>query len=355
MQLSEDPLRTCKRKVTHMEIPKGYMEVNQEFLQNFVNVDAKALKSIKLSGSGYGPKVCGWLARNVLKISTDLEILDLSGVFQDGDSYQNAKCLYAIAENVKNHNLKELNVSNNQIEGIVLVQCLQPLLENCSTIKIINFNNCELGGPGVALLCRLLTAKNSPNPRLQPKLWEFNLAGNHMGEDASRDVAILFQQMDSLEKVDFQANNLKYGLRMILKSLFNSKHCLKELNLSQNKSINKAIIPLQSLIENSPKLKKLNISDLNLKKAYCSQLSEIILAKDLDSLEWSYDLEIDGKTAMEFLSKTKCSNIKMTGVFQNRTTRQEIREKHPGIVLFEPEYSGDESDQNDQPNAWDKQ
>ena len=28
MQLSEDPLRTLKKKVTHMEIPQGYSEVS---------------------------------------------------------------------------------------------------------------------------------------------------------------------------------------------------------------------------------------------------------------------------------------------------------------------------------------
>jgi hypothetical protein len=37
-----------------------------------------------------------------------------------------------------------------------------------------------------------------------------------MGENASRDVAILFSKMDSLEKVDIQANGLKYGLRLII-------------------------------------------------------------------------------------------------------------------------------------------
>ena len=63
----------------------------------------------------------GWLAKNVLRLSQGLEIIDIQGVFQDGDPYQNAKSLYAIAESVKNHNIKELNISNNQIEGIVLV------------------------------------------------------------------------------------------------------------------------------------------------------------------------------------------------------------------------------------------
>lgn len=96
-----------------MEIPQGYQEVNQEFLSNFVNVDAQTLKSIKLSGTGYGPKACGWLSKNILSLSKNLDILDLSGVFQDGDSYQNAKCLFAIANSVKSHKLKELNLSNN--------------------------------------------------------------------------------------------------------------------------------------------------------------------------------------------------------------------------------------------------
>ena len=87
MQLSEDPLRTCKRKITHIEVPKGYQEVSQEFLEHFENIDFEALKSIKLCGKGYSFKVCNWLAKNVLCLSKNLEILNLSGIFEEGDPY----------------------------------------------------------------------------------------------------------------------------------------------------------------------------------------------------------------------------------------------------------------------------
>ena len=129
--------------------------------------------------------------------------------------------------------------------------------------------------------------------------------------------------MDTLERVDLQANNLKYGLRMILKALFVSKNTLQELNISENKSINKAINPLKTLITACPKLDTLNISDLNLKKAYCGDLSSCLLSKtSLKSLTWNYDLEIDGTVAFDFISKIKCPGIKMTGVFQNRDSRK---------------------------------
>jgi hypothetical protein len=71
--------------------------------------------------------------------------------------------------------------------------------------------------------------------------------------------------MNSLEKVDVSANNCKYGLRMIVKSLFKSKLNLKDLNISCNKSINKSVRPLEKLIKLCLNLEKLVISDLNMK------------------------------------------------------------------------------------------
>ena len=117
-------------------------------------------------------------------------------------------------------------------------------MEKTNSLKSINVNNCGLGEDGVAFLARLLTAKCQKEPKLQLKLWEFHCAQNFMGEDAARDVAILFSQINSLESVDISANGIKYGLRLILKSLFNSKNSLQSLKIGKNKSVNKAVVPL---------------------------------------------------------------------------------------------------------------
>lgn len=46
---------------------------------------------------------------------------------------------------------------------------------------------------------------------------------------AMRDIAILIEEMGSIEKLDVSANNAKYGLRLVLKALFKSKMTLRDL------------------------------------------------------------------------------------------------------------------------------
>lgn len=88
---------------------------------------------------------------------------------------------------------------------------------------------------------------------------------------------------------------------MLLKSLFKSKLTLKDIDISSNKTINKAIRPLEKLIKVCPKLERLAISDLNMKKEHLVTISDAILAKAkspqsrLQELEWDYDMEINGK------------------------------------------------------------
>jgi hypothetical protein len=175
--------------------------------------------------------------------------------------------------------------------------------------------------------------------RKQLKLWEFHCNHNQLGEQATRDLSILFSEMDTLEKVDISANNSKYGLRMVLKSLFTSKLTLRDLDISCNKTVNKSIRPLEKLIKCCPKLERLAISDLNMKQQHIITISEAIVAKiklpqsRLQEIEWSYDMEICGKQGLKFIdqrSTIKNSNVKklkVNGVFQNRSTRNEIREK----------------------------
>ena len=54
------------------------------------------------------------------------------------------------------------------------------------------------------------------------------------------------------------------------------KDTIESINIRDNK-INKAIPELKSMILNCKKLKYLNISDLNMKKKYCIEVSETIV------------------------------------------------------------------------------
>ena len=87
-----------------------------------------------------------------------------------------------------------------------------------------------------------------------------------MTEDGAEELADALATMNKLRKIDVSGNNLKKGLNLILYALQECKPTLRELNISSNRSGNKAIKPLLRLIKESPHLQVLKISDLNLRK-----------------------------------------------------------------------------------------
>jgi len=80
------------------------------------------------------------------------------------------------------------------------------------------------------------------------QLWSLNLAQNHMTDEGAEELSNFFSINDQIRKVDISGNDLRRGLNFILYALLDSKHSLRELNIASNRSINKAISPLQRLI-----------------------------------------------------------------------------------------------------------
>ena len=87
-----------------------------------------------------------------------------------------------------------------------------------------------------------------------------------MQDEGGEELANYISVDNSLRKLDISGNDLRMGLNFILYALLDHKQSLRELNISSNKSINKAIIPLKRIINESPNLTSINISDLNMRK-----------------------------------------------------------------------------------------
>lgn len=135
------------------------------------------------------------------------------------------------------------------------------------------------------------------------QLWSLNMAQNHMTDEGAEELSNFFSINDQMRKVDVSGNDLRRGLNFILYSLLDSKQSLRELNISSNRSINKAIQPLQRLIKDSNNLVSLNISDLNMRKDYLKKTADILVQKVYEnnhfvSIEWDYDLEISKTIAL---------------------------------------------------------
>ena len=126
------------------------------------------------------------------------------------------------------------------------------------------------------------------------KLKVFAGTRSRLEDDGFRALADVFRKQRSIEKLDLTQNGSKRGLAPLLSSLQECKESLRELYISDNKSINRAIPELVACIKECSKLTHLNISDLNIKCKYISQVADALLmasAEHLTHLEWNFDLE----------------------------------------------------------------
>jgi hypothetical protein len=62
-------------------------------------------------------------------------------------------------------------------------------------------------------------------------------------------------------------------MKNLLDDLKECKHTLVELNISDNKSVNRAVPELVNLILVCKKLRSLTISDLSMKKRHCKSVA----------------------------------------------------------------------------------
>lgn len=231
---------------------------------------------MKLSGNSYSPRVLAWLCKNVIGHCSNLSILDLSQIYEERIEKEVTRSSLLFSKALQGRGLHELNLSDNML-GLRAIQALQGFLKENDSLKILNINNCEIGHIGMVVLARALkydkaaaTAEASKKQTYGMKkpisLWEFHASFNQIGDEAAADLAELFEQMDTLEKVDISNNGIKTGFRALLPALKKTARSLRELYIQGNRSINKGVRYLMELIEESPNLEVIDISDLNMKK-----------------------------------------------------------------------------------------
>jgi Ran GTPase-activating protein (RanGAP) involved in mRNA processing and transport len=121
-------------------------------------------------------------------------------------------------------------------------------------------------------------------------------------------------------------NGSKSGLIYLLEALVYCKDTIREVNISDNKSINRAIPQLVDFIKKCTKLEQLNISDLKMKKKNCKLVADAIVesqnnSSSLKQLTWNFDLAVSNSTAKDFLNKLyECPKLtlellELSGVF----------------------------------------
>lgn len=149
----------------------------------------------------------------------------------------------------------------------------------------------------------------------------------------------------------------------LLKAISNCKNSIVHLNISHNKSINKAVPDLARTIRSCTKLEFLDISCLKMRKTNLPEIIEALtealsMNPSIKHLYWSRDLHISNSLAKQFLLRlsevpatTTLQEIKLVHVFHSRLKRDQMRNlfrsKPFSVVLFEPQHSEDDSQDHD--------
>ena len=190
------------------------------------------------------------------------------------------------------------------------MNAISDFLKQNTSLKILNLANCNLGSEGVTILAEsLCTIQDQQAYNIQ--LWELILCNNSMDDKAAEELAKYLRYVPTIERLDISSNNCKRGLKSVLVALSSSSQSLKELNLSDNVSINKAIVQFDTLLERATNLEVLKFSNLNMKKEYCRLISNTLIKEakkpqqpgrsQLQHIEWNKDMRKCCSTAIKFI------------------------------------------------------
>lgn len=141
-------------------------------------------------------------------------------------------------------------------DGVRAFECL---LEGMPTLETLKINNCGLGPEGGRMVAEAL----SKNQGL--KLRHFEAIRDRLENDGITALAKVFAELGTLEQVHITQNGIKDpGMTAILNSLADSCPNLNTLYINDNWLKGEATPALCKLFFKCPKLKELDISDLNM-------------------------------------------------------------------------------------------
>jgi len=247
--------------------------------------------------------------------------------------------------------LYHLDMSNNAF-GPDCVKSFEKLLETSKSLKSLSVINCGLGPLGGEMIGNALL--NNTNIKLK----EFYGSRGRLENEGLEALGKAFTKQKSLEKVEVFQSGSKDGLKPFFLSLVDCKDTVKYVNVSDNKSINRAIDELCLVFEKCTYLEYINISDNNMRKKHFKQVCDSIITgmkhgSRLHTLVWSYDLGKSPsitRTFLKELADLKVTNLKeivMNGVVNDRKTRKDLikmlGDSGIKLVLFSATYTDESS------------
>jgi Ran GTPase-activating protein 1 len=171
---------------------------------------------------------------------------------------------------IEDKHITHLDLSHNAF-GPQGIESFEQFLSRANHLENLDVSNCGLSPKGGEMIAAAIL-KNE-----HMKLKEFAGTRSRLEEEGLTALADVFRKQKSIEKLDLTQNGSKRGLAPLLGSLIECKSTLRELYISDNKSINRAIPELVACIKECTALTHLNISDLNIKRKHISQVADALL------------------------------------------------------------------------------
>lgn len=198
---------------------------------------------------------------------------------------------------------------------------LQDFFFNASYLRHIDISGTALG-PLVGKQMGETMAKNR-----EMKLKSFRAANCKLKDEDFAALSVVFFQQQSLVTLDISRNQCKRAMAPLLKAMAHCSSSIKHLNISYNKSINKAIPDLALAVRTCTFLEFLDISGLKIRKINVPEVTEALVeaikvSACFKHLYWNKDLRISNSLAKQFLVRlsevpatTTLLEVKLSGVF----------------------------------------
>ncbi|VVC95689.1 unnamed protein product [Leptidea sinapis] len=245
--------------------------------------------------------------------------------------------------------LSELDLSDNAF-GPIGVEGLAKLLQSevCSELQELRLNNNGLGITGGKLLAKALSAS--------PKKLKVFIAGrNRLENDGAKALAVVFQNMGTLEEIAMPQNGIYHVGISALSDAFQVNPRLTCLNLNDNTIGPKGAAAIARALPKLKQLKSINFGDCLLKSAGAIALAKGLKdsSMPLQSLDLSHN-EIGKDACMEVVdaissspdSKDRLTRVTLAGNSLGGAANKKVMKDKLGAAaeLSDDEGSDDEDE-----------
>ena len=173
--------------------------------------------------------------------------------------------------------LKELNLSQNRIEGEGACE-LAKMLQANTALKELNLSGNGIGDEGACELAKMLQANTA--------LKELNLSGNGIGDEGACELAKMLQANTALKELNLSWNGIGDEGACELAKMLQANTALKELDLSWNRIGGEGACELAKMLKANTALKELNLSRNRIGDEGACELAKMLQAntalKELD-------------------------------------------------------------------------